>query len=1075
MSRIELTNTVYDEIAVETRVTYLMATMRNGAIGEEVRQMAAVLLRRLISNEFQNFFPKLTPENQNLLKAEVLAAVQSEPQAGMRKKICEAAAELARQLIDEEGNNLWPEFLRFLFESASTGTAELKESALQMFGSVPGVFGNQQSQYLSVIKQMLQQCMADQSNYNVRFQAVKSLSSFILLHDDDVSIQKHFQDLSAGLIQLTAESIQKQDDDTLLKCLVDLAENTPKFLRSQLETVLQVCMQTVANEDYGDSWRQLALEVIVTLSETAPAAVRKSGAPIIPTLVSGCLKMMTDLDEDPDWSTSDDLTEEDNDSNNVVAEAALDRLACGLGGKTILPHVVQNIPMLLSNPDWRFRHAALMAISAVGEGCHKEMEPMLNQIMDGILNYLTDPHPRVRYAACNAIGQMSTDFAPIFEKKFHDKVVPGLLMVMDDNENPRVQAHAGAALVNFSEDCPKSILAQYLDSIMAKLESILSAKFKELVERGTKLVLEQVVTTIASVADTSEEKFVAYYDRFMPCLKYIIQHATTPELRLLRGKTIECVSLIGLAVGAEKFTRDASEVMDMLLKAQTEGGEMAGDDPQLSYMISAWARICKILGRNFQPYLPLVMGPVMKAASMKPEVALLDSDDLKTVEGDDDWQFVSLNDQQNFGIKTTGLEEKATACQMLVCYARELKEGFADYAEEVVKLMIPLLKFYFHDGVRTAAVESLPYLLDCAKVKGPQYVQDMWSFMCADLLKAIETEPEKDVLAEQLGSLAKCIETLGKGCLSDASMGELVNIMGRLLKEHFERSVERQEKRKDEDYDEVVEEQLIDEDDEDTYILSKISEVIHSLMSAYRSAFLPVLDSLMPLIIRLLGPERPWPDHQWGICIFDDIIEFAGPDSVKYQELFLQPLLNALADKSPEVRQAAAYGWGVLGMCGGPVFAGACAQAIPRLVEMINAADSRNVENINPTENAISAITKILKYNSSALRLDEILTHWVSWLPVWEDEDEAPYVYGYLCDLIEANHPVLLGANHANLPRLIAIIAEAFYREVLDTDNEVYKRMANIVRQLQGNQALFGACVSQMTAEQQQAIQQALS
>lgn len=35
----------------------------------------------------------------------------------------------------------------------------------------------------------------------------------------------------------------------------------------------------------------------------------------------------------------------------------------------------------------------------------------------------------------------------------------------------------------------------------------------QLLERGTKLVLEQVVTTIASVADTAEEQFVAFYDR----------------------------------------------------------------------------------------------------------------------------------------------------------------------------------------------------------------------------------------------------------------------------------------------------------------------------------------------------------------------------------------------------------------------------------------------------------------------------------------------------------------------------------------------------------------------------------
>ena len=55
--------------------------------------------------------------------------------------------------------------------------------------------------------------------------------------------------------------------------------------------------------------------------------------------------------------------------------------------------------------------------------------------------------------------------------------------------------------------------------------------------------------------------------------------------------------------------------------------------------------------------------------------------------------------QQHFGIKTAGLEEKATACQMLVCYARELKEGFASYTEEVVNIMVPMLKFYFHDGI----------------------------------------------------------------------------------------------------------------------------------------------------------------------------------------------------------------------------------------------------------------------------------------------------------------------------------------------------------------------------------------
>ena len=51
--------------------------------------------------------------------------------------------------------------------------------------------------------------------------------------------------------------------------------------------------------------------------------------------------------------------------------------------------------------------------------------------------------------------------------------------MLDDTANPRVQAHAAAALVNFSDDCPKNILATYLDNILAKLEAVLASKLRE--------------------------------------------------------------------------------------------------------------------------------------------------------------------------------------------------------------------------------------------------------------------------------------------------------------------------------------------------------------------------------------------------------------------------------------------------------------------------------------------------------------------------------------------------------------------------------------------------------------------
>lgn len=39
--------------------------------------------------------------------------------------------------------------------------------------------------------------------------------------------------------------------------------------------------------------------------------------------------------------------------------------------------------------------------------------------------------------------------------------------------------------------------------------------------------------------------------------------------------------------------------MDMLLKTHSEG-DLPDDDPQTSYLISAWARICKILGMKLK-------------------------------------------------------------------------------------------------------------------------------------------------------------------------------------------------------------------------------------------------------------------------------------------------------------------------------------------------------------------------------------------------------------------------------------------------------------------------------------------
>lgn len=91
------------------------------------------MLRRLISTSIDENWTQLNDQIKNTLKAELLAAVQQEPDNTIRKKITDVVAELARFLIDEEETNRWPEVLQFLFELSSSTNVAHREAALNIF------------------------------------------------------------------------------------------------------------------------------------------------------------------------------------------------------------------------------------------------------------------------------------------------------------------------------------------------------------------------------------------------------------------------------------------------------------------------------------------------------------------------------------------------------------------------------------------------------------------------------------------------------------------------------------------------------------------------------------------------------------------------------------------------------------------------------------------------------------------------------------------------------------------------------------------------------------------------------
>ncbi|CAH8670565.1 unnamed protein product [Schistosoma margrebowiei] len=1080
--------TAYDAITPTTRFTLLLQVLNDKSIVSQSRHMAAILARRLLVNDYGSAFLPLPVEAKNSAKQQLVLILVHEREQLMRRKVADLISELVRMQSDDDGNSEWPEFTSILLEWSNSPDSGLREIACHIFGSVPSLFGNQQAQSIGIIE--------------LRAAGLRALAAFTVQNATEDSVLQSLRELVPVALQAIATAIQTDsEDDTPLKALVDIADAAHKYLRPYLAPTLELCYKILCNEELEETQRHLALEVIVTLAENIPAGVRKS-ASLIESLVGTLLNMMSEVDEEPDWADADTAEEEDDSSNALTAELALDRLSCAVGGQHILNEIRRSVPNMLQNADWKRRYAGLMAISACSEGSSKQMETMLGSILDAVLPRLSDPHPRVRYAACNSVGQMATDFGPKLQKTHHSTVLPALVQTLNDTV-PRVQANAGAALVNFCEKVPQHILVNYLDDLVSKLEQIMNSKFQEMVEHGRKLVLMQIVTTVASVADAAEKKFLPYYDRFMPVLKYIMENAIHKDLRLLRGKTIECISLIGLAVGKEKFIQDVGPVMNLLLQTQTQTDSESSDedDPQASYMISAWARICKLLGRDFESYLPIVMPQVLRSACVKPEICILDNDEADDVESDVDWQVVKLGEDRNYAIRTSGLEDKATACQMLVCYAREMKESFAPYCQQVLDIMVPLLDFYFNDEVRSAAAECLPFLLSSMKVKQPELVKAAWERVHKSLIRAVTSEPERDVVADHLQALANSIEAVGKTYVTSDQLAEIRKLLDHLFHEHFEKSDERLAQRQNEDYDEFEEERLLSEKDEDEYVLSKMCDIVHSIFAAFGVEALPFFQQLMVFCVKLLEQNRPWSDLQWGICLWDEVIEFTGTQSWQFHQFFLPTFVQAVHHQQPDVRQAVVYGIGVAAIKGGPEYNQILSDFVGPLIQLIEAPDSKSEENNLCTENAISAVTKIMKYRPECLPpalggIDALIVRWLGWLPICDDTVETEHVYGYLCDLIEANNPVVIGPDNSNLPRIVRAIAESMStgglsdtnaednRSKLETVNETsgfnqqnglekpsaYQRCVSILRHIQSNSSLVEVCVSQLNEEQRKAL-----
>ncbi|XP_049361572.1 uncharacterized protein LOC125826294 [Solanum verrucosum] len=437
----------------------------------------------------------------------------------------------------------------------------------------------------------------------------------------------------------------------LLEDLIVLVGVETAVFKVNIGVVVKYMVRIAENSKLGEKLRQLSIEFIVTLAEDREIGcgmMQMVPKEEVTKLLSVLIVMLVHIKEDPCWgnATSDDENEGQLSMCSYAMES-LDRLAIALGGSVIVPCCAVGLFDLLHDQNWRIRHAAVTAIGLISEGCSKALLLEMEKLVQTIVKLIHDEHPRVCWATIRTIGQLSTYLSPRFQEQYHQQLLRALIEVLDDVDNPRLQTRAASAIQLFSQNCSADVLKPYLHNIVRKLVGFL--------QRGTAMMKEASLATLASLAISSQEDSAYLYDSLMPYLKVILETATNDTSRTLLAKSMECITMAAMAVGnlaINDYVEKVTAILISLHETQT-----VIEDPMRRLLLLECGRLCKFLGADFLSYLSLVMPVALKSALLKNYLSVSDNSDTDDSDYERDniseskeniWSFRALKVSQMF-------------------------------------------------------------------------------------------------------------------------------------------------------------------------------------------------------------------------------------------------------------------------------------------------------------------------------------------------------------------------------------------------------------------------------------------
>ncbi|THH27563.1 hypothetical protein EUX98_g6632 [Antrodiella citrinella] len=1007
-----------------------------------VRQLAAVELRKRVSQNSGDLWTQVGEPEREQIKAKLPEIVLGEASKLVRHSTARVIAAIASIEIPL---GTWSQLLPFLTQTCVSSDVTHREVAtFILFTVLENIVEGFESHVQSFFK-LFEGLLVDPESLEVRITTVRALGVIAqYINQDDKADIKSFQGLLPAMIQVIGQCVEagnEQGARALFDVLETLLILEIPILGPHIPQLAEFLLTCGGNRNYDMELRVLSLNALnwtVQYKKSKVQSFNLAGA-----LLEGLMPITTE--EEPD-----DI---DDDAPSRSALRIIDGLATSLPPNQVFPPLRTLIQTYFSSADPASRRGAMLALGVCVEGCSEFMTPLMAQVWPVVEAGLQDSDASVRKASCIAISCLCEWLEDDCVSK-HAILVPTIMQLVNDPATQRSACTALDALLEILHDS----IDQYLHLIMDRLAG--------LIETAPFPVKSVIVGAIGSAAHASKDKFLPYFQPTMDRFKHFLVLTAEGEEQELRGITMDAVGTFAEAVGKDVFRPYFADMMAQAFAGMEMGSARLKECSFLFFGVMA-----RVFESDFAPYLPNVVPALISSlqqaehgddtaltiANSDAAVAFASGSTPATaipVDGaaELDIEDVNFDIDKMLDVNSTICIEKEIAADTIGALMANTTTHFLPWVESCTVELIGQLNHYY-DGIRKSATDSLLEIIrSFYDLSGPQEwqpsatvfapldprVKQLCGHILVPLMEMYESEDNKKVVAGLCIGLAETISKLGPAFI-EGQTDKIANIAIQVLDQ---KAVCQQDPDQDEE-----EEAPEDSAEYDTILMSSAGDLVAALATALGPDFAQAFPTFFGLISKYYKKNRSLSERSSAIGCLSEIISGLKGAVTPHTEALLELFYRALSDPEPEVQTNACFASGLLvehsGMDLSPQYLHLLAAYRP----IFSVAEDAPSAHLNARDNAVGAVSRLIKRNVGAVPLDQVLPVLFGAMPLKNDYLENRPAFGAIF-LLFNTQPQVLGPYLDRLLQIFAFVLDPSGPDMIG--DEIRAQLISLIGVLNG-------------------------